>query len=109
MWRAWILSAFAAAVASLAAASPAVAGDPVQSGPPSATGRADDERAVWSLLGFNICKGEQPAARKCHVTLPAPPPPPPPKRLSLMGKTLCFGGAPQHPGCDWQLPEQNHG
>jgi hypothetical protein len=70
---------------------------------------------MWSLLGFNICVGEQSAPRKCHVTLPAQPhpqspPAPPPKRLTVMGKTVCFGGAPQYPGCDWQMREQpTHG
>jgi hypothetical protein len=112
MWRAWILSAFAAAVASLAVAEPAVAGEPVRSGPPPASARATDDAASLSLLGFNICVGEQSVARKCHVTLPAlpHPQPPPPKRLTVMGKTLCIGGAPQQPGCDWQLPQQqSHG
>lgn len=115
MWRAWILSTFAAAVASLAAAGPAVAGEHARSAPPIATAGADDEAATWSLLGFDICTGSSSVPRKCHITLPAlphpkSPPPPPPKRLTLMGKTLCFGGAPHQPGCDWQLPQQqNHG
>ncbi len=114
MWRAWILSAFAAAVASLAAADSAAASEPVPSDPPPATVRANDDAAVWSLLGFNICVGERSAGRKCHLTLPAqphpqPPPDPAPKRLTVMGKTLCFGGAPHQPGCDWQLPQRSHG
>jgi hypothetical protein len=115
MWRAWILSAFAAAVASLAAAGPAVAGEPVQSASATATSGASENAASLSLLGFNICVGDRSLARRCHVTLPAlphpqPPPPQPAKRLTVMGKTLCFGGAPKQAGCDWQLPQQQtHG
>jgi hypothetical protein len=65
---------------------------------------------MWSLFGFEICVGES-APRKCHLTLPAlphpqPPPSAPPKRFTLMGKTFCLGGAPQQPGCDWQLPQK---
>jgi hypothetical protein len=113
MWRAWILSAIAAAVASFAAPAPASAADPVPTSTPTATIPAADTTSVVSLFGFNICVGPQ-ATGKCHVTLPALPQPKapavaPPKRVTLMGRTLCVGGAPKHPGCDWQVPEPTHG
>jgi hypothetical protein len=103
MWRAWVLSTLAAAVASLAAADPAAAGNP--EAPPGTANT--DEKAV-SLLGFNICVGDTSPQRRCHITLPAlpqpQPPPPAPKRFTVLGKTLCIGGVPGQPGCDWHLP-----
>lgn len=115
MWRAWILSAFAAAVASLAAAEPAAASDPMPSSAPVTTAHTTDGSSTWSIFGFTICKDGASAAQHCDVRLPPLPQPPPqpttpPKRLTLMGKTLCFGGTPHHPGCDWQLPQRDaHG
>lgn len=101
MWKAWILSAFAAGVVPLVAPDDAsaserdaVASPTVSSTPP---GKA------FSLLGFDICFGD--ASTSCDVRLPAlPQPAPSVKRVTLLGKTLCVGGGPQTPGCDVRLP-----
>lgn len=101
MWKAWILSVFAASVASLVATNDAVASERDMSASP-AVATSQESKAI-SLLGFDICFGD--AATSCDVRLPAlPRPTPPAKRITLLGKTLCVGGGSQTPGCDVRLP-----
>jgi hypothetical protein len=99
MWKAWILSALAAGVASLVATTPAVAADRDGS---ATTRKSATDDAVVSLLGFDICFGDAPNKASCDVMLPLPQPPA--KRINLLGTTLCIGGGPQTPGCDVRLP-----
>jgi hypothetical protein len=107
MWKAWILSVFAAGMTSLVAPNDATAAGGDVSTPAPAT--SPREGQVISLLGFDICFGD--ASTTCDVRLPAlPQSSPPAKRITLLGKTLCVGGGPQTPGCDVRLPRANeHG
>lgn len=102
MWKAWILSVFAAGVTSLVAPNNATAADSDVSTPTAVTSPRVSK--VISLLGFDICFGEGPTS--CDVRLPAlPQSSPPTKRITLLGKTLCVGAGPQTPGCDVRLPQ----
>lgn len=106
MWRAWILSVFAAGMTSLVAPSDAAADGGTSTPAPVTSPR---EGQVISLLGFDICFGD--ASTTCDVRLPAlPQSSAPTKRITLLGKTLCVGGGAQTPGCDVRLPRPNeHG
>jgi hypothetical protein len=107
MWKVWILSAFAAGIASLVATTPAVAAGDDPKPPARANGRSGD---VISLLGFDICFGDATDIASCDVTLPALPKQTAPKRITLLGKTFCVGGGPHTPGCDVRLPAvEDHG
>lgn len=107
MWKAWILSVFAAGVTSLVAPNDAGAATGDVSTPPAAT--TSQNAKVVSFLGFDICFGD--ASMACDVRLPAlPQSTPPAKRITLLGKTLCVGGGTNAPGCDVRLPQiDKHG